>query len=86
VLEELDPGRLFIVHMTDADHDDRARLGKPNRIFPGEGVLPLKELIAVLRRIGYRGPYSLELLRPQYWTMDPSFVARRGLESMRSFV
>lgn len=85
-LERLDPRRLFIVHMTDADHGDRTRLGKPNRIFPGEGVLPLKEMIASLRRIDYPGPYSLELLRPQYWTMDPSFVARRGLESMRRFV
>jgi 2-keto-myo-inositol isomerase len=86
VLERLDPSRLLIVHMTDADHGDRARLGKPNRIFPGEGVLPLKQMIQSLRRIDYRGPYSLELLRPQYWTMDPAFVARRGLESMRRFV
>jgi 2-keto-myo-inositol isomerase len=82
-LEQLDPARLFIVHLTDADHGDRARLGKPNRIFPGEGVLPLKPMIAALRQAGYPGPYSLELLRPEYWTMDPRFVARRGLESMQ---
>jgi 2-keto-myo-inositol isomerase len=85
-LERLDPKRLYIVHMTDADHGDRTRLGKPNRIFPGEGVLPLKEFIASLRRMNYQGPYSLELLRPEYWTMDPAFVVRRGLESMRQFV
>ncbi len=85
-LEHLDPSRLCIVHLADVDHADRKTLGKPNRVFPGDGVLPLASLIRSVKRTGYAGPYSLELFRPDYWAMDPLIVARRGLESMRRFV
>lgn len=85
-LERLDPSRFFIVHLADADHGDRSRLGKPNRVFPGDGVLPLRDLVQSLGRVGYQGPYSLELFRPEYWAMDPAIVAQRGLSSMRRFV
>jgi 2-keto-myo-inositol isomerase len=74
------------VHLADVDDADRKTLGKPNRVFPGEGVLPLGPLIESLKRTGYEGPYSLELFRPDYWAMDPLLVARRGLESMKRFV
>jgi len=85
-LEELDHSRLFIVHLADAEHNDRTRLGKPNRVFPGDGVLPLKDLVRSIRRTQFEGPYSLELFRPEYWAMDPLVVARRGLQSMKRFV
>lgn len=85
-LAGLDPGRLLVVHLADVDHDDRATLGKGNRVMPGDGVLPLAPLVEAVRRTGYTGPYSLELFRPEYWAMDPVAVARRGLESMRTFV
>jgi 2-keto-myo-inositol isomerase len=85
-LEGLHPSRLCIVHLADVDDADRKTLGKPNRVFPGEGVLPLGPLIESLKRTGYEGPYSLELFRPDYWAMDPLLVARRGLESMKRFV
>jgi sugar phosphate isomerase/epimerase len=72
--------------LADVDHGDRARLGKPNRVLPGDGVLPLKELVATIKRLGYRGAYSLELFREEYWAMDPMIVAAKGIESMRRFV
>jgi 2-keto-myo-inositol isomerase len=85
-LTRLDMSRLFVVHLTDADHAVRATLRKTNRAFPGEGALPLREFVETLRRAGYGGPYSLELLRPEYWAMDPFEVTRRGMVSMQRFV
>jgi 2-keto-myo-inositol isomerase len=85
-LAALDPDRLLIVHLADVDHGDRSRLGKPNRVLPGDGVLPLAPLVDAVQRTGYDGPYSLELFREEYWAMDPMIVARRGIESMRRFV
>ena len=85
-LARLDQGRLAIVHLADVDHADRSKLGKPNRVLPGEGVLPLKALVDAVKRLGYRGAYSLELFREEYWAMDPMIVARKGLASMRRFV
>jgi 2-keto-myo-inositol isomerase len=85
-LARLGQERLAIVHLADVDHADRSKLGKPNRVLPGEGVLPVKDLVAAVKRLGYRGAYSLELFREEYWAMDPMIVARKGLASMQRFV
>ena len=57
-----------------------------DRIYPGEGQLPLVETLRVLRDIGYRGPLSLELFRREHWEMDPVVVAKGGIEAMRGNV
>jgi 2-keto-myo-inositol isomerase len=82
-LERFDGARIFIAHLADVDHADRATLRKPNRVLPGDGVLPVRDLIGCLRRAGYRGPYSLELFNEALWALDPMIVAKRGLRSMR---
>ncbi len=84
-LERIDGRRIFIAHLADVDHADKATLRKPNRVLPGEGVLPVRELIASLQRAGYAGSYSLELFNEALWALDPMIIAERGLRSMRSF-
>ena len=85
-LDGLDPSRLFIVHLDDAEPGEPATLSDAQRLLPGDGVIPLRGLIGRLQAAGYRGAYSLELFRPEYWTWDPAALARRGLESMRRLV
>lgn len=82
-LEGLDGSRVFIVHLDDAEAGDPTGLTDAQRLLPGEGVIPLGALMARLQAAGYRGVYSLELFRPEYWAWDPGELARRGLEAMR---
>jgi 2-keto-myo-inositol isomerase len=82
-LARLGKQRLSIVHLADVDHADRSKLGKPNRVLPGEGVLPVQDIVDAVKRLGYEGAYSLELFREEYWVMDPMIVAQKGLASMR---
>jgi len=82
-LDGLDGSRVFIVHLDDAEPGPPAALTDAQRLWPGEGVIPLKPLLTRLEEIGYRGAYSLELFRPAYWAMDPAEVARVGLAAMR---
>ena len=82
-LDGLDPSRLFIVHLDDAEPGNVCGLSDAQRLLPGEGAVPLDALIRTLERSGYRGAYSLELFRPEYWTWDPADLARRGLEAMQ---
>jgi 2-keto-myo-inositol isomerase len=84
-LERIGGQRIFIAHLADVDHADKATLRKPNRVLPGEGVLPVRELIRSLQRAGYAGPYSLELFNEALWALDPLIIAERGLRSMRSY-
>jgi len=81
-LDGLDAARVFVVHVDDAEPGDPAGLGDSHRLLPGEGVIPLKAMITRLEEAGYRGTYSLELFRPEYWAWPPAEIARRGLDSM----
>jgi 2-keto-myo-inositol isomerase len=82
-LDGLTADRLFIVHLDDAEPGEPSTLGDADRLWPGDGVIPLKPMLQRIERLGYRHPYSLELFRPEYWAMDPAAVARVGIEKMQ---
>ena len=82
MLGGLDPHRLFIVHLDDAEDRPREELSDAHRLLPGEGVIPLRELIHALDGLGYDGVYSVELFRPEYWAWDPFDLARASRESL----
>ena len=76
MIDRLDPKRLFIFHIDDAERMPREQLTDAHRLLPGLGILPLKEIIAAFRRIGYEANASVELFRPEYWERDPIALAR----------
>lgn len=75
-LDALDAERLFIFHINDAEERPRDELEDRHRLLPGHGILPLKEMVGALRRIGYGGVVSVEIFRPEYWERDPFELAR----------
>ena len=80
-LEELDPRKLFIFHINDAEDLPKAELNDSKRLYPGLGILPIREMKAVLDKIGYDGPASIEIFRPEYWEKDPFVVAKEAKEA-----
>jgi 2-keto-myo-inositol isomerase len=78
MIDRLDPKRLFIFHIDDAEKMPREQLTDAHRLLPGLGILPLKEIIAAFRRIGYDANASVELFRPEYWERDPFELAREA--------
>lgn len=54
-----------------------------DRLYPGDGVAPFKEIIADLSGMGGIKVLSLELFNREYWKQDPLLVAKTGLEKMR---
>jgi sugar phosphate isomerase/epimerase len=57
-----------------------------DRVMVGDGIADLPRVIANLRKIGYRGPLSLELFNRKLWEQDPLEVVKRGLERIRKLV
>jgi 2-keto-myo-inositol isomerase len=74
-IDRLDPKKLFILHVNDAEDLPKEELNDSKRLYPGLGILPIKEIKERLDAIGYYGPVSVEIFRPEYWEEDPFKVA-----------
>ena len=85
-LDELDPAEVFLVHLSDAEKRPLAELTDDHRLLPGDGIIPLDDFVSKLNLIGYRGFYSLELFRPEYWKLDPIELAMRGRQKMEAIL
>jgi sugar phosphate isomerase/epimerase len=80
-------GALHVLHFNDYPaQPPRESITDAARVYPGDGIAPLKEIVRDLRQIDYRGVLSLELFNRDYWKQDPLTVARTGLEKMRAAV
>jgi len=83
----LSPAALQVLHMNDYPADPpRTVITDAARVYPGDGVAPLKSLLRDLRAQGCRPVLSLELFNETYWKQDALEVARTGLEKMRAVV
>ena len=51
-----------------------------HRVYPGDGILPLEDILKDLKQIGFNRCISLELYNPLYHSQDPLTVAKTGLE------
>ena len=77
-IENLSPEELFIFHINDAEDLPKEELTDAHRLYPGEGILPIKEIKEKLDLIGYDEMVSIEIFRPEYWNQDPFEVARKA--------
>lgn len=75
-IETLDPAKLFIFHINDAEDLPKETLTDAHRLYPGTGILPIRQMKAAFDRIGYNRMVSIEIFRPEYWNQDPYEVAR----------
>jgi len=86
-LKMLHGAMLPVFHMNDYPADPpRAQINDSDRVYPGDGIAPLTDLLRLLRDIGFRGALSLELFNPTYWKQDALTVAKTGLEKTRAAV
>lgn len=77
-IDALDPEKLFIFHINDAENLPKDNLTDAHRLYPGEGILPIKEMKSHFDKIGYDRMVSVEIFRPEYWNQDPFEVARKA--------
>ncbi len=74
-IEKMNPEKLFIFHINDAEDLPKEELTDAHRLYPGEGILPIGEIKARFDQIGYDRMVSIEIFRPEYWEQDPFKVA-----------
>ncbi len=74
-IEAVDPGRLLIFHINDVEARPLETIEDAHRLLPGEGAIPLDDILSRLKGIGFDGLCSIELFRPEYWERDPAELA-----------
>jgi 2-keto-myo-inositol isomerase len=77
-IRDVDPRRIFMVHLNDVERVPRRKMHDALRLYPGEGIIPLRGILKELRGIGYTGKMSVEIFRPQYWSRSPLQVAQQA--------
>jgi len=76
-----------IIHMNDypANKPVSAQTDA-DRVFPGDGAAPFKQILQLLKNMGGSKTLSLELFNKTYWEQDALLVAKTGLQKMKALV
>lgn len=78
---------IHVFHFNDYPADPpREKATDADRVYPGDGVAPLKQLLRNLASGGFHVTLSLELFNRKLWSQDPLAVIQTGLEKMKSLV
>lgn len=86
-LQGRDPATITTVHINDAMNLPLDELvGYRHRLYPGEGIFDGLTFCAALHRLGYDGPYVVEILNEAYWQADPAVVSRRAYQTAQQLL
>jgi len=77
-IDKMKPEKLFIFHINDAEDLPKEQLTDAHRLYPGTGILPIREIKERFDKIGYNRMVSIEIFRPEYWNEDPFEVAKKA--------
>lgn len=80
---EVKPENIFIVHVNDGNSCIAGYYDDDNRLWPYDGVVDIGRQMSMLQRVGYQGPFSMEVYQSQGWTFDMQECYRISRNRMR---
>lgn len=82
---DIKPEKLFIVQVADAPmlEMDHLSWSRHFRSMPGQGEFPLDDWADAIRRIGYKGYWSLEIFNDRFRAGSATSVAQDGYRSLK---
>jgi 2-keto-myo-inositol isomerase len=86
-LKQINGASLHLMHLNDYPQAaDASTLNDGSRIYPGDGVAPLRQILRDLRDSGFRGYLSLELFNKEYWARSAEENLTTAMEKIRTTV
>lgn len=86
-LRQINGGALHVMHLNDYPQAaDSSTLNDSNRIYPGDGVAPFRQILRDLRDNGFRGYLSLELFNREYWKKSAEENLATAMKKIKSTV
>lgn len=77
---------IALVHLNDVADVPRETLTDADRVLPGDGVMPLADILGRIQATGYDGYYSIELFNQALWAQDPVDAARQCFDACQCLV
>lgn len=76
-----------VFHMNDYPATpSREKMKDADRVYPGDGVAPLSDILNMISSPNRTMVLSLELFNKDYWKQDVNVVAKTGLQKMQAAV
>ena len=86
-LSQINGASLHVIHLNDYPQvAESSALNDSHRLYPGDGVAPLRQILRDLRDNGFRGYLSLELFNREYWTHSADENLKTAMEKIRATV
>jgi 2-keto-myo-inositol isomerase len=86
-LKQINGASLHVIHLNDYPQAaESSSLNDGNRVYPGDGVAPLRQILRDLRDNGFRGYLSLELFNREYWARSADENLKTAMEKIRATV
>ncbi len=83
-LQKINPAAIHIFHINDYPAEPgRAEMTDAHRVYPGDGIAPVPQVLSYFTRANSPMVLSLELFNKEYWQQDALTVAKTGLEKLR---
>lgn len=78
--------KIQVFHLNDYPDIPRDKINDSDRVYPGDGIAPVTEVLRRVMATGFNGVVSLELFNRKYWEQDPNTVAAEGLRKMKAVI
>ena len=82
-IKNVQPEKIFAVHLMSADDVPESEMGQDKRCFAGTGVVDTDSFLQTLKCCGYDGMVSVETFRPEYWAKTPEWVIENAYHTPR---
>jgi 2-keto-myo-inositol isomerase len=81
-IKKVPPERISLVHLNDVKDVRREGAVDADRTYPGEGIMPLPQIVGALLANGFAGPMSVEIFG-EVQQQKPDKVAQRACKTAR---
>ncbi len=86
-LRLLSSNAMQVFHVNDYPAmPERDKIGDADRVYTGDGIAPMSQILNDIGGPGRNVVLSLELFNREYWKQDPLKVAKTGLAKMKACV
>jgi 2-keto-myo-inositol isomerase len=78
-----DRGQIFIVHTSDCPRREPLEALRPESFMPGDGVVEIGAMLENLKKVGYDGPVSVEVMAPEIQAMPTQQLFKLAVQTTR---